>query len=129
MEAVVIMPDHLHCIWTLPPEDSDHSTRWSLLKARFSRGLPTAERISWSRMKRRERGIWQRRFWAHLLTRQADFDAHFDDIRWNPVKPGWVHQVADGPHSSFHRFVRLGIYPANWGYSGDFNIQANQYLE
>lgn len=129
MEAVVIMPDHLHCIWTLPLEDSDHSTRWGLLKAHFSRGLPADERISQSRFKRRERGIWQRRFWAHLLTSQEDFNAHFDYIHWNPVKHRWVWQVSDWPHSSFHRFVRLGIYPVNWGYSGDFNIQANQYLE
>ena len=65
MEAVVIMPDHLHCIWTLPPEDADNSMRWGLLKARIFRALPVAERISQSRVKRRDRGIWQRRFWAH----------------------------------------------------------------
>jgi putative transposase len=78
MEAVVIMPDHLHCIWTLPPGDADFSTRWGLLKGHFSRALPTGERASQSRAKRRERGIWQRRFWAHLLTDQDDFNAHFD---------------------------------------------------
>ena len=126
MDAVVIMPDHLHCIWTLPPGDADYSTRWGLLKSHFSRALPAGERISKSRVKRRERGIWQRRFWAHLLTDQEDFNAHFDYIHWNPVKHGWVRQVADWPHSSFHRFVESGVYPINWGHSGDFNIQANE---
>jgi putative transposase len=126
MDAVVILPDHLHCIWTLPPGDADYSARWGLLKSHFSRALPAGERISKSRVKRRERGIWQRRFWAHLLTDQEDFNAHFDYIHWNPVKHGWVRQVADWPHSSFHRFVEAGVYPINWGHSGDFNIQANE---
>jgi putative transposase len=105
MEAVVILPDHLHCIWTLPPEDANFSIRWSLLKGHFSRFLPTYERISLSRIKRRERGIWQCRFWAHLLASQDDFNSHLDYFHWNPVKHGWVRQVADWPHSSFHQFV------------------------
>jgi putative transposase len=100
--------------------------RWSLLKSHFSRAMPAGERLSPSRVKRRERGIWQRRFWAHLLTDQDDFNAHFDYIHWNPVKHGWVRQVADWPYSSFHRFVALGLYPNNWGHSGNFNITANE---
>ena len=71
INAVVIMPDHLHCIWTLPEGDTDYSGRWNLLKGYFSRGIPTGEPIGKSRIKRRERGIWQRRFWAHLLSRDA----------------------------------------------------------
>ena len=126
MEAVVIMPDHLHCIWTLPAGDTDFSVRWSLLKSHFSRSIPDGERISQSRIKRRERGIWQRRFWAHLLTSQEDFNAHCDYIHWNPVKHGRVERVADWPHSSFHRFVQAGIYPESWGHSGEFSIQANE---
>ena len=129
MEAVVIMPGHLHCIWTPPPDDANFSIRWSLLKSCFSRSIPVGERISQSRARRRERGLWQRRFWAYLLTGQDDFNAHFDYIHWNPVKHGWVRQVADWPYSSFHRFVKLGIYPINWGHSGNFNIQADEYLE
>lgn len=129
MDAVIIMPDHLHCIWTLPPEDANFSTRWSLLKSYFSRSIPAGERISQSRMKRRERGLWQRRFWAHMLTGQDDFNAHSDYIHWNPVKHGQVRQVADWPHSSFHRFVKLGVYPAHWGHSGNFNILGGDYLE
>ena len=73
MNAVVIMPYHLHCIWSLPPNDADFSIRWNLLKSRFSRGIPRNERISISRETRRERGIWQRRFWAHLIENQDDF--------------------------------------------------------
>ena len=129
MEAVVIMPDHLHCIWTLPPGDADYSMRWSLLKSHFSRALPTGERVSQSRMKRRERGIWQRRFWAHLLTGQDDFNAHFDYVHWNPIKHGWAQRVSDWPHSSFHRFVALSVYSINWGHSGSFDIQEKEYLE
>ncbi|MDD2770494.1 MAG: transposase [Methylococcus sp.] len=129
IDAVVILPDHLHCIWTLPPEDADFSIRWSLLKSRFSRAIPAGERISQSRLQRRERGLWQRRFWAHLLTGQDDFNAHFDYIHWNPVKHGRVRRVADWPYSSFHRFVALGVYPKGWGHSGDFGIPTTACLE
>ena len=80
IDAVVILPDHLHCIWTLPPGDSDYSTRWNLIKGQFSRALDKAERISQSRAKRRERGVWQRRFWEHLLRDQEDFNRHVDYI-------------------------------------------------
>ena len=124
--AVVILPDHLHCIWTLPPEDGDFSIRWNLLKGYFSRSIPEGERISQSRYKRRERGIWQRRFWAHLLIDQVDFNNHLDYIHWNPVKHGYARRVAEWPYSSFHRFVERGVYPVNWGHSGDFHIQVNE---
>jgi putative transposase len=126
INAVVIMPDHLHCIWTLPPEDADFSTRWNLLKAHFSRSIAKGEKVSASRNKRRERGIWQRRFWAHLITDQHDFNQHVDYIHWNPVKHGYVQRVIDWPHSSFHQFVAQGIYPPSWGYAGEFSINANE---
>lgn len=125
IDAIVIMPDHLHCIWILPPGDADFSIRWNLIKGHFSRAIPKGERISPSRNKRRERGLWQRRFWAHLLCGQDDFNNHLDYIHWNPVKHGRVQRVADWPHSSFHRFVEQGIHRVNWGYSGDFSIHAN----
>jgi putative transposase len=115
LDAVVILPDHLHCIWSLPGGDQDFSVRWNLLKGHFSRSIERGERISQSREKRRERGIWQRRFWEHLLRDQIDFNQHVDYIHWNPVKHGWVKRVADWPHSSFHQFVADGIYSANWG--------------
>ncbi len=115
MDAVVILPDHLHCILTLPPGDADFSTRWNLIKGGFSRAVEKGERISSSRAKRGERGIWQRRFWEHLIHDQEDFNRHADYIHWNPVKHGWALRVADWPHSSFHEYVRRGIYPVDWG--------------
>ncbi len=115
MDAVVILPDHLHCIWTLPQADADFSTRWKLLKGYFSRHIAKGESISTSRKSRRERGIWQRRFWEHLLRDQNDFNRHVDYIHWNPVKHGWAKSASDWPHSSFHRYVAQGIYPENWG--------------
>ncbi|WP_370869430.1 transposase [Methylicorpusculum sp.] len=109
------MPDHLHAIWTLPSDDGDYSVRWNMLKGRFSRAIDPGERISKSRQKRRERGIWQRRLWAHLIENQDDYNRHVDYIHWNPVKHGHVKNVSDWPYSSFHRYVRQGIYEKNWG--------------
>ncbi|GAB4255677.1 MAG: hypothetical protein Kow0065_03910 [Methylomicrobium sp.] len=125
INAMVIMPDHLHCIWTLP-EDADFSTRWNLLKGHFSRAIAKGERVSDSRHNRRERGLWQRRFWAHLITDQTDFNHHVDYIHWNPVKHGWVQHVADWQYSSFHKFVEQGIYPNHWGHSGEFSIDGGE---
>ncbi len=126
MPGVVILPNHLHCIWTLQADDADYSVRWRLLKAHFSRALPKDERVSKSRLKRRERGIWQRRFWAHLLTSQDDFNNHLDYIHWNPVKHAHAKNVIDWPYSSFHRYHANGDYSADWGHSGQFSIDANE---
>jgi len=126
LDAVVVLPDHLHAIWTLPPGDADYSMRWNLLKGHFSRAIETGERISASREKRRERGLWQRRFWEHLLRDQDDFNRHVDYIHWNPVKHGWVKQVSDWPHSSFHAYVSRGVYAANWGCDGRFDFAAGE---
>jgi len=126
MDAAVVLPDHLHCIWTLPPEDADFSMRWNLLKGHFSRAIDKGERISISRAKRRERGLWQRRFWEHLIRNESDLNKHIDYIHWNPVKHGWVEQAADWPHSSFHKFVALGIYPENWAHNNEFDIDADE---
>lgn len=115
IDAIVVLPDHLHCVLTLPSGDKDFSTRWGLIKSNFSRGIETGERISNSRAKRGERGIWQRRFWDHLIRDEADYQAHIDYIHWNPVKHGLVRCVADWKHSSFHKFVENGLYPLNWG--------------
>jgi putative transposase len=113
-DAVAIMPEHLHCIWTLPKDDADFSKRWNLIKGYFSRHLPGGEKVSKSRASKRERGIWQRRFWEHCLRDQDDFSRHIDYIHWNPVKHGWVERVQNWPHSSFHRYVQAGIYPLDW---------------
>jgi putative transposase len=114
IDAIVILPDHLHCIWTLPANDADFKTRWSLIKANFSRGISKVEKRSQSRIKRRERGIWQRRYWEHLIRDELDFQRHVDYIHWNPVKHRWVKRVADWPHSSFHTYVRKGILSRDW---------------
>ncbi len=92
--------DHLHCVWTLPPNDTDYSARWNLIKGVFSRAVDKGERISQSRAKRGERGLWQRRFWEHAIRDQDDLDRHVDYVHWNPVIHGWV---------------RCGVYPEDWG--------------
>jgi putative transposase len=114
IEAIVVLPDHLHAVWTLPQDDADFARRWRLIKSTFSHGLPSGERISASRARKGERGIWQRRYWEHTLRDEADFERHVDYIHFNPVKHGHVHRVRDWPHSSFHRMVRLGIYLFDW---------------
>jgi putative transposase len=112
--AVVILPDHLHCIWTLPPGDTDYPTRWKKIKAAFSHGLPMTESRSASRITKGERGIWQRRFWEHTLRDEADLQRHVDYIHYNPVKRGHATSAMAWPHSSFRKFVARGIYPVDW---------------
>jgi putative transposase len=112
--AICILPDHLHALWQLPDGDADFSARWSLLKSGFSRGLPSAQTRSASKIAKREKGIWQRRYWEHAIRDDADFERHVDYIHYNPVKHGFVTRVADWPHSSFHRYVEQGILPADW---------------
>jgi putative transposase len=114
IEAVVVLPDHLHAIWTLPEDNADFAMRWRLIKSAFSRGLRHGERVSDSRADKGERGIWQRRYWEHTLRDEKDYVRHADYIHYNPVKHGHVRRVRDWPHSSFHRMVRLGIYPLDW---------------
>ena len=126
MDAVVILPDHIHCIWTLPPNDADFSTRWNLLKGHFSRAIAKGEPISPSRIQRRERGIWQRRFWEHLLRDQDDWNRHVDYIHWNPVKHGWVERVADWPYSSFHQLVEQGVYQQDWAFKDKFDFDTGE---
>ena len=118
IEAIVVLPDHLHAIWTLPEGDADFAVRWRLIKAAFSRGLPQREQVSASRAAKGERGIWQRRYWEHTLRDDRDVTRHVDYIHFNPVKHGHVECVRDWPYSSFHRMVRLGIYPADWAGDG-----------
>ena len=126
IDAAVILPDHLHCIWTLPPGDSDFSTRWGLIKGNFFRSIQKGERLSQSRIKRGERGLWQRRFWEHLIRDEEDLKHHTDYNHWNPVKHGWVQSVVDWPHSSFHAYLRRGMYEANWGGVGVGEIEAGE---
>jgi putative transposase len=119
IEAAIVLPDHLHMIWTLPQDDSDFALRWRLIKTAFSRGLAMDESISASRASKGERGIWQRRYWEHTLRDDADFERHVNYIHYNPVKHGDVKRAQDWPHSSFHRMIRLGVYAPDW--VGDAN--------
>ena len=111
--AWVVLPEHQHCIWTLPPCDTDYSERWRLIKLLFSRALPKGERISASRCAQGERGIWQRRFWEHTIRDERDLNNHIDYIHYNPVKHGYVASPADWPHSSIHRFIEQGLLTAD----------------
>jgi putative transposase len=123
IDAIVILPDHLHCIWTLPEGDDDFSMRWRQIKSAFSRQIPLGERRSSSRSKKGERGIWQRRYWEHAIRDDDDYQRHVDYIHYNPVKHGHVAQPAEWPHSSFLRFVRLGVYPFDWAESGAIELE------
>ena len=114
IHAVVVLPDHIHAVWTLPPGDSDFSLRWRLIKSRFARALPQRERISDVRRTRNERGIWQRRFWEHLIRDESDYARHIEYCYINPVKHALVPWVRDWPYSSFHRDMRAGIFPEDW---------------
>jgi putative transposase len=114
LDAIVVLPDHLHAIWTLPDGDADFSMRWRLIKSAFSHALPAGEKVSRSRVEKGERGIWQRRYWEHTLRNEEDFERHADYIHFNPIKHGLVPRVRDWPHSSFARMVRNGDYPQDW---------------
>lgn len=102
IDAWVVLPDHLHCIWRLPEDDADYSVRWRLIKARFSRAMPKG-RVRQSHILRRERGVWQRRFWEHHIRDDADWQAHVRYCWMNPVKHGLVERPEDWPWSSYHR--------------------------
>jgi putative transposase len=121
LDAIVVLPDHLHAIWTLPPGDADYSTRWRLIKAVFSRGIEPNDRRSASREAKHERGIWQRRYWEHTLRDEIDFERHCNYIHFNPVKHGHASTAREWPYSSFQRFVRLGVYPENWATGGEID--------
>jgi len=107
----VVLPEHLHCVIELPPGDVDFATRWRLIKIVFSKALPKTEWRSQVRLARGERGIWQRRYWEHLIRDDADYCAHMDYVHINPLKHGLVKCVADWPYSTFHRMVTKGAYP------------------
>ena len=114
IHAWVVLPEHMHCVIELPVGDCDFSTRVRLIKLIFSKSLPKVEKLSTSRQNRHERGIWQRRFWEHLIRDERDFERHVDYVHFNPVKHGWVACVKDWPYSTFHRFVAQGILPCDW---------------
>lgn len=123
--ALVLLPDHLHAIWTLPPDDADYPRRWALIKRHIAREVRSSVkvRLPSSMTKRHEAGVWQRRYWEHLIRDDLDLQRHVDYIHFNPVKHGHVKHVADWPHSTFHRYVKRGILPPDWAgknVAGDF---------
>jgi putative transposase len=113
IDAVVILPDHLHAIFTLPPDDFDFSGRWRRIKSHFTRHV-VARGAAVERNRKGEHRLWQRRFWEHTIRNEKDFARHFDYIHFNPVKHGLASRVCDWPHSSFHRYVNSGLLPEDW---------------
>jgi len=117
IDGWVVLPEHMHCIWTLPKGDDDYAIRIRLIKTLFSKEMPKTERRSSVRQRKGERGIWQRRFWEHTIRDERDYASHMDYLHYNPVKHGYVTRVMDWPYSTFRHHVRCGIYPENWGVS------------
>ena len=118
IEAWVLLSDHLHALWTLPEGDANFSGRWAGIKRHVSQScaaLFTTEAVNESRQKRKELMFWQRRFWEHQIRDEEDYIRHIDYIHWNPVKHGYVKKVTDWPYSTFHRYVKQGVYTVNWG--------------
>jgi putative transposase len=121
INAIVLLPEHLHALWTLPPGDAAYSRRWAWIKKEFTKewlAIGGSEQpVSKARRERGDRGIWQPRYWEHTIEDELDFDRHFDYAHYNPVKHGLVTSPADWPHSSFHRWVQAGVYEIEWGAS------------
>jgi len=116
-DAMVVLPDHLHAVWTLPAGDHDFSTRWRLIKARFTRSVMGAEHPSHSSkslLEKRGRGLWQRRFWERLIRDEGDYETHIHYCWANPVKHGHAATPCDWPYSSIHRDMRLGLVSPGW---------------
>ena len=120
IDAIVILPDHLHVIMTLPDGDSDFSGRWRRIKSSFTHQLATSG-AHIARNHRGEFSLWQRRFWEHTIRDDADLERCADYVHFNPVRHGYVVSPIDWPHSSLHRYVRAGLLPADWGGVGEIN--------
>ena len=125
IDGWVVLPDHMHCIWTLPLGDDDYPKRMRLLKAFFSKQIPKTEIRSTIRKQNGERGIWQRRYWEHTIRHERDYAAHMDYLHYNPVKHGYVDKVSDWPYSTFRHNVQNGLYPENWA-GDDLDIPAGE---
>lgn len=117
IDAFVLLPEHLHCIWTLPPDDHDFSTRWRLIKSNFTRRCNSrlSNPLSGSRRQKKEGAVWQRRFWEHTIRDNLDFTRHVEYIHYNPVKHNLANSAGEWPYSSFHQHVRKGLYDSDWG--------------
>lgn len=133
IEAWVLLPDHLHTIWTLPEDDDNFGSRWAVIKRIVGKRCSSLggirRQVSDSRSKRGESPFWQRRFWEHCIRNELDFQRHLDYIHWNPVKHGFVKRVIDWPYSTFHRFLKSGVYQSDWGGIGDAEIDGLEFGE
>lgn len=127
VDAFVLLPDHLHCIWTLPENDSDFSMRWRQIKSYFSRKCHDECKGGQSdaSLNKGKQAIWQHRFWEHQIRDETDFVRHVEYIHFNPVKHGLVNSPTAWPHSTFHRFVQQGIYPCDWGGDKEIDFDKN----
>ena len=125
IDGWVVLPDHMHCIWTLPQGDDDYAKRMRLIKTLFSKKIPKIERRSNVRQRKGERGIWQRRYWEHTIRDERDYSTHMDYLHYNPVKHGYVEKVMDWPFSSFRHHVQRGLYTEDWGVD-DIDIRAGE---
>lgn len=118
IDAWVLLPDHLHTIWTLPPDDARFALRWQQIKRivtlRCGERLHQAAWMTDSKTKHRESTLWQRRYWEHQIRNETDFERHMDYLHFNPVKHGLVKDVKDWPYSSFHRYLAVGTYAEDW---------------
>ena len=114
IDAWVVLPEHMHCLWTLPEGNANFALRWKVIKFAFAKRLAKIETLNATQRTRGERGVWQRRYWEHLIRDDLDYQRHFDYIHANPLKHGHVQRVLDWPYSSFHRAVRHGLYPPDW---------------
>jgi putative transposase len=113
IDAIVVLPDHLHAVWTLPPDDADYPGRWRRIKADFSRRMAAVDPTV-PKNHRGEYRLWQQRYWEHTIRNDTDLACHIDYVHFNPVKHGLVEQVRDWRLSSFHRYVRAGLLSADW---------------
>ena len=122
IDAWVLLPDHMHTIWTLPENDANFSLRWQLIKRYVTREcgayLNRPEWLNTSKIKHQEATLWQRRFWEHQICGDSDYQTHMDYCHFNPVKHGLVKRVQDWPYSSFHKYVILSQYPLDWAGQG-----------
>lgn len=114
IDAICVLPEHLHLLMTLPAGDANFAARIRLMKQEFSRRIEAGETIDIKRVARRERGLWQRRYWEHQIRDEQDLARHAEYIHFNPVKHGWVQRAVDWPFSSIHRFIRSGTIDADW---------------
>ena len=124
IDAWVVLPDHMHCLWTLPEGDSDFPERWRRIKSAFTRAVADPERAP-VKLRKGERGVWQRGYWEHTIRDEPDYTAHMDYIHFNAVKHGYAANPADWPFSSFRRCVVAGLYPAAW-LGGDVPLKAGE---